>query len=121
MLPSRPAESRNERTNKAVTSDKFRGPAFPDADGQGGNMRKELSDIRKALKNDVRTELQASKLAKVAAAAINPKATATGERLEEAFRLIPIADQLRGESTAARQSAIELLDQAEKEASHKKK
>ena len=83
-------------------------------------MRKELSDIRKALKSGVRTELQASKLAKVAAAALNPKATATGEKLAEAFRLIPIADQLRGESAAARESAIEVLDQAEKEAAHKK-
>ena len=83
-------------------------------------MRKELSDIRQALKSGVRTELQASKLAKVAAAALHPKATATGEKLEEAFRLIPIADQLRGESAAARESAIELLDQAAKEATHKK-
>ncbi|UDL89555.1 hypothetical protein LGH82_31640 [Mesorhizobium sp. PAMC28654] len=57
----------------------------------------------------------------MAAAALNPEATATGEKLEEAFRLIPIADQLRGESKAARASAIELLDQAETEATHKKK
>lgn len=84
-------------------------------------MSKELSDIRKALKNDVRTQQQARKLAKVAAAALNPKATATGEKLEEAFRLIPIADQLRGESTAAREFAIEVLDQAERESTHKKK
>jgi len=82
-------------------------------------MRKELSDIRKALKSGVRTELQASKLAKEAAAALNPKAKATGEKLEEAFRLIPIADRLRGESAAARESAIELLDQAAKEANPK--
>ena len=84
-------------------------------------MRKELSDIRKALKNDVRTEMQARKLAKVAAAALNPEATATGEKLDEAFRLIPVADQLRGESAAARQSAIELLDEAAKEAASRKK
>lgn len=84
-------------------------------------MRKELSDIRKSLKNDVRTEMQARKLAKVAAAAINPKATATGEKLEEAFRLVPVADQLRGESAAARQSAIELLAEAAKEAASKKR
>ena len=83
-------------------------------------MRKELSGIRKALKSDVRTEMQARKLAKVAAAALNPEAMATGEKLDEAFRLIPVADRFRGESAAARQSAIDLLDEAAKEAASKK-
>lgn len=83
-------------------------------------MAKDLSTIRKALKGDVYTDLQARKLAKEAAASLNPTAAATEKKLKEAFRLIPLAEQLRGESKAARKSALDLLDDAEQVSSEKK-
>jgi len=76
-------------------------------------MSKDLSAIRKALKGGLGTDQQARKLAKEAAAVLDPKAAATARKLEGAFRSIPIADQLRGDSKAARKSAIDLLDEAE--------
>ena len=75
-------------------------------------MADKLSDIKRQLKSKsgVRNQSQARSLAREAAARLNPEASETRERLDEAFGQIPIADQFRGESDAARQSAIEALE-----------
>lgn len=83
-------------------------------------MAKRLSNIRKILKDSVETDLQATKLAKEAAATLHPQAVATEQKLLEAFRLIPVAKRLRGESEAARNAALDLLDQAENDSAKKK-
>ena len=49
-------------------------------------MAKDLSAIRKALKSGLGTDQQARKLAKEAAAVLDPKAAATAKKLEGAFR-----------------------------------
>ena len=76
-------------------------------------MAKGLSGIRKALKSRLETDQQARKLAKEAAAVLDPKAAAAAKKLEGAFRSIPMADRLRGDSKAARKTALDLLDDAE--------
>jgi hypothetical protein len=73
-------------------------------------MDDKLSDIKRRLKSGVRNQTQARNLAREASALLNPEATETRNNLEEAFGQIPIADQFRGESTAARKSAIEKLE-----------
>jgi hypothetical protein len=80
-------------------------------------MAKDLSGIRKALKSGLETDQQARKLAKEAAAVLDPKAAATAKKLEGAFRSFPMADCLRGDSKAARKSALDLLDDAEDDSS----
>lgn len=75
-------------------------------------MKDKLSKVRDQLKNDVHSELQAKRLAHEATAALSPDATAAADSLAEAFRAIPIADRLRGDSEAARQSALDALDDA---------
>jgi hypothetical protein len=72
-----------------------------------------LSDVRATLKDGVRSQQQARKLARVAAAALNPDADEMRERLERSFGEIPIAEQFRGESAAARDHAVKMLDEAE--------
>lgn len=79
-------------------------------------MRDKIDDIRKTLKSHVGTEWQAKKLAQVAAAALAPEAMKMERRLVDAFRAIPKAGQLRGESEAARQAALDALEEAVKEA-----
>lgn len=79
-------------------------------------MRDKFDDIRKTLKTEITTELQAKKLAQVAAAAIAPEAMKMERRLEDAFRAIPKAVQLRGESDTARQAALDALESALDEA-----
>ena len=76
-------------------------------------MAKQLSKIRRALKDNVETDLQARKLAKEAAASLNPHAAATEQKLQQAFRLSPVAKRLRGESEVARNAALDLLDEVE--------
>ena len=76
-------------------------------------MADKLGDIRRQLKSGVRSQQEARNLAREAAARLNPDAVETRERLDEAFGQIPIADQFRGESEAARQAAIEALDKLE--------
>ena len=73
-------------------------------------MNDRLGDIKRRLKSGVRNQTQARNLAREASALLNPEATETHNSLEEAFGQIPIADQFRGESTAARKSAIETLE-----------
>ena len=82
-------------------------------------MAKQLSNVRRVLKDNVETDLQARKLAKEAAASLHPQAAATEQKLLEAFRLIPVAKRLRGESEAARHAALDVLDEAEKDSSEK--
>ncbi|WP_192183238.1 hypothetical protein [Mesorhizobium amorphae] len=65
------------------------------------------------MKDDVGTDLQARKLAKEAAVSLHPHAAATERKLQQAFRLIPVAKRLRGESEAARNAALDLLDEVE--------
>ena len=72
-----------------------------------------LSDVRATLKDGIRSQQQARKLARVAAAALNPDADEIRERLERSFGEIPIAEQFRGESAAARDNAVKTLDSAE--------
>ena len=77
-------------------------------------MADELNDIKRQLKSGVRNQAEARSLARQAAdQAENPDAAETRDRLDEAFGQIPIADQFRGESKAARQAAIEALDKLE--------
>ena len=76
-------------------------------------MDDKLNDIKRQLKSGVHNQAEARKLARQAAARLNPDATETRDRLDEAFGQIPIADQFRGESKAARQAAIEALDALE--------
>ena len=71
-----------------------------------------LSDVRARLKEGVSSQQQARKLARVAAAALDPEAEMR-ERLERSFGEIPIAEQFRGESAAARDNAVKTLDSAE--------
>jgi len=77
-------------------------------------MPDRLSDVRRALKTGVDTELQARQLARTAATTLDPEAEETRERLQQAFADIPVAEQFRGESAAARRSALQALDEAEK-------
>ena len=72
-----------------------------------------LSDVRARLKEGVSTQQQARKLARVAAVALDPEADEMRERLERSFGEIPIAEQFRGESAAARDNAVKTLDNAE--------
>lgn len=76
-------------------------------------MADKLNDIKRQLKSGVRNQAEARSLARQAAARLNPDAAETRDRLDEAFGQIPIADQFRGESKAARQAAIEALDKLE--------
>ena len=76
-------------------------------------MADKLNDIKRQLKSGVRNQAEARSLARQAAARLDPDATETRDRLDEAFGQIPIADQFRGESKAARQAAIEALDKLE--------
>lgn len=73
-------------------------------------MAGKLDDIKRQLKSGVRNRAQARNLAREAAAMLNPEAEETRDRLDEAFGQIPIADQFRGESRAARKAAIEALE-----------
>ncbi|UVK37934.1 hypothetical protein LHFGNBLO_005046 [Mesorhizobium sp. AR10] len=84
-------------------------------------MARKLSDVRDALNSDMETDQQARKLARVAAAHVAPKAMEMEKKLEDAFRRIPQADRLRGESKAARKSARDLLDAVEQEFTNGKK
>lgn len=79
-------------------------------------MSDKIEHIRKSLKDSIKTELQAKKLAQVAAAAIAPEAMKMERRLDDAFRAIPKAEQLRGELAKAREAALEALESAVKEA-----
>ena len=72
-----------------------------------------LSDVRARLKEGVSSQQQARKLARVAAVALDPEADEMRERLERSFGEIPIAEQFRGESAAARDNAVKTLDDAE--------
>jgi hypothetical protein len=74
-------------------------------------MKDKLSKVKDQLRTGVHSELQAKHLAHEATAALSPDAMAAADALAEAFRAIPIADRLRGESEAARQSAINALDE----------
>ena len=76
-----------------------------------GEKPDKLSDVRAKLKSEVRTQQQARKLARLAAAALDPDAEEMRERLERSFGEIPIADQFRGESAAARDNAVKVLDE----------
>jgi hypothetical protein len=80
-----------------------------------------LSAVRAQLKDGISTRQQARKLARFAAAALNPDADETRERLERSFGEIPIAEQLRGESAAARDHAVKTLDQAEDRSKKRRK
>jgi hypothetical protein len=73
-------------------------------------MADRFNDIKRTLKSGVRSQNQARTLARQASARLDPEATDTRERLDEAFRQIPIADQFRGESDGARQAAIDALE-----------
>ena len=73
-------------------------------------MDDKLGDIKRRLRSGVGNQAQARNLAREASALLNPEATETRQSLEEAFGQIPIADQFRGESAAARKSAIETLE-----------
>lgn len=75
-------------------------------------MTDKIDDIRKKLESGVSTDSQAKILAQAAAAAIAPEAMKMQRRLDEAFRAIPQADGLRGESEQARQTAIAALESA---------
>lgn len=77
-------------------------------------MADKLSDVRRALKTGVETALQARQLARTAVTTLDPDAEKTREQLQQAFAEIPIAEQLRGESAAARKSALKALADAEK-------
>jgi len=74
-------------------------------------MDDRLGEIKRRLKSGVQNQNQARILAREAAALLNPEATETRHSLEEAFGQIPIADQFRGESKAARKSAINALEE----------
>jgi len=50
---------------------------------------------------------------------LHPQAAATEQRLLETSRLIPAAQQLRGESEAARNAALDLLEEAESQSTEK--
>jgi len=85
----------------------------------GARHRQQLSKVRKALKSSIASDLQARKLAKEALVSLHPQAAATEQRLLETSRLIPAAQQLRGESEAARNAALDLLEEAESQSTEK--
>ena len=74
-------------------------------------MSDRFKDIKRALKSGVRNQLQARNLAREASTRLDPDAAEVRDRLDEAFGQIPIADQFRGESDAARHAAIETLEE----------
>ena len=73
-----------------------------------------LDNLRKSIKNQPLTREQSRKLAKQAARIVAPDAAKLEENLTAAFGAIHIADEFRGESSAARAEALELVDKAEK-------
>lgn len=78
-------------------------------------MSRKLDAVRRALKDGVATDLEARRLAKTALSELNPQAFALEEKLTHAFRQIPVADQLRGDSERARDTALEILIDAERQ------
>ena len=74
-------------------------------------MVDKFNDIKRRLKSGVRSRHEAKKLAAEASALLNPEASEARRSLDDAFGQIPIAEQFRGESAAARQSAIEALEE----------
>ena len=79
-----------------------------------------FDDLRKSIKTQSLTREQSRKLAKQAARLAAPDAAELEENLTEAFGAIHIADELRGESSAARAEALELVDKAEKASRQRK-
>jgi hypothetical protein len=79
-----------------------------------------FDDLRKSIKTQSLTREQSRKLAKQAAKMVAPDAAKLEENLTEAFGAIHIADEFRGESSAARAEALELVDKAEKASRQRK-
>lgn len=79
-----------------------------------------FDDLRKSIKTQSLTREQSRKLAKQAARMVAPDTAKLEENLTEAFGAIPIADEFRGESSAARAEALELVDKAEKASRQRK-
>lgn len=79
-----------------------------------------FDDLRKSIKTQSLTREQSRKLAKQAARLAAPDAAELEENLTEAFGAIHIADEFRGESSAARAEALELVDKAEKASRQRK-
>ena len=79
-----------------------------------------FDDLRKSIKTQSLTREQSRKLAKQAARLAAPDTAELEENLTEAFGAIHIADEFRGESSAARAEALELVDKAEKASRQRK-
>ncbi|SFK99003.1 hypothetical protein SAMN04488498_12143 [Mesorhizobium albiziae] len=82
---------------------------------------RKFDDLRKSIKNQPLTREQARKLAKQAARLASPDAAKLQDKLTEAFGAIHIAEAFRGESSAARAEALELVDKAEKTSKRRKR
>ena len=79
-----------------------------------------FDDLRKSIENQPLSREQARKLAKQAARLVSPDAAELQDKLTEALGAIHIAEAFRGESSAARAEALELVDQAEKKTRRRK-
>ena len=78
-------------------------------------MTDKLSDLRKTIRaKGPATASQARKLARIALGDAAPEATRLEKKLSDALEAIPMAEQFRGESAAARQTALETVDEVEK-------
>jgi hypothetical protein len=120
-VPARRGEGRDRDAPHAGPSRPDRNVSWSrglihDAADHGCNaMTDKLVDLRKLIRGEgPKTAEQARKLARTALGAAAPEAMRLAEKLTDALEAIPIAEKLRGESEAARQSALDAVDDVAK-------